>query len=337
MTEAEAEQALDNLSSDLQEKYNLLQVDLEIQSVSNPGLPSLDEISASDWMFLLTGVTSKKAQQKYLKRIARKQSKETSKLTDSNCFNPSVKPLEETVSLCPFAYQADIKGALLKKWRTAQSMYLGNPIIFDMDFDMTVEEENKNILYLSLCYAAQKRHLLPFNMHVTGMKNLKLLQEASKPGGRLGSYFVNFHEESFTSMFPAKDLVYLSSDAPYTGEYRGDKVYIIGGSSSDARNNRLSYSKAKELGIPCVGLPLRRHFKSESDGRHDLNISIVYKILLDVNLHHNWRTALQDNLPPVQFRPLPESQKKSQTKHRSFKSTKNKQNRHEFTEKKNDT
>lgn len=104
---------------------------------------------------------------------------------------------------------------------------------------------------------------------------------------------INYDERSFVDIFAdqKENIIYLTGDAEEEmEELEKDKIYIIGGMVDHNRLKKVSYDKAKELGIKCQKFPIEKHIKLFTS--QILNINHVFCILNKLKNGSDWPTAL---------------------------------------------
>ncbi|KPM34230.1 tRNA (guanine(9)-N1)-methyltransferase [Neonectria ditissima] len=93
-----------------------------------------------------------------------------------------------------------------------------------------------------------------------------------------------------------KDVVYLSSDSPYTLErLEPNTSYVIGGLVDKNREKGLCYKRAREMGIRTARLPIGQYMEMQS--RSVLATNHVVEIMLKWLQYENWGDAFLDVIP----------------------------------------
>ncbi|KAL6914239.1 hypothetical protein FSST1_011999 [Fusarium sambucinum] len=92
------------------------------------------------------------------------------------------------------------------------------------------------------------------------------------------------------------DIVYLSSDSPYTLErLEPNKSYVIGGLVDKNREKGLCYKRARERGIRTARLPIGQYMVMQS--RTVLTTNHVVEIMLKWLEYENWGEAFMSVIP----------------------------------------
>ncbi|KAH7157159.1 guanine-1-methyltransferase-domain-containing protein [Dactylonectria macrodidyma] len=93
-----------------------------------------------------------------------------------------------------------------------------------------------------------------------------------------------------------KDIVYLSSDSPYTlDRLEPNTSYVIGGLVDKNREKGLCYKRARELGIRTARLPIGEYMVMQS--RTVLATNHVVEIMLKWLEYENWGDAFLSVIP----------------------------------------
>ncbi|XP_057199539.1 tRNA methyltransferase 10 homolog B-like isoform X2 [Triplophysa rosa] len=110
-------------------------------------------------------------------------------------------------------------------------------------------------------------------------------------------------DESWFHLFPTEDVIYLTPDANEALErVDEDKVYILGGLVDESIQKKISYKRAKELGVHTVRLPIDEYMVKKSNPKNFhskiLAINQVFEVLLAFCETKDWTTALASGIPP---------------------------------------
>ncbi|XP_050972134.1 tRNA methyltransferase 10 homolog B isoform X3 [Labeo rohita] len=114
---------------------------------------------------------------------------------------------------------------------------------------------------------------------------------------------IDVTEESWFHLFPSEDVIYLTPDASEALEYvEEDKVYILGGLVDETIQKKISYTRAKELGIRTARLPIDEYMVKRPNPKNFhskiLAINQVFEILLTFRDTKDWIKALTAGIPP---------------------------------------
>ncbi|XP_055533490.1 mitochondrial ribonuclease P protein 1 homolog [Wyeomyia smithii] len=198
-----------------------------------------------------------------------------------------------------------------------QAMQFGQNLIFDCSYDeyMNDKEMRNTAKQLMLCFAINRMHNEPFNIHHcnadfsrTTMKALeKHLVQIREP-----SFPFNVSERCYTELFPKERLVYLTPHCRTDlKEFSPDDVYIVGAMVDKSSQEPVSLGKAKKLGLRMARLPLDDHFQFK--GGKSLTIDQMLQILLELKTSNNFEKAF-DYVPKRKIVPLDEERKQMQQK-----------------------
>lgn len=180
-----------------------------------------------------------------------------------------------------------------EEWLRRQSHSMS--IIIDCDFYPLLTDKERGSLkqQLMFCYSAIRRSSQPCHFHVTGLQSplLEAIQQVSQ-----GNWLANLSTESFTSLFPKDELVYLTADADHTiDHFEENKRYIIGGLVDHNRLKQATFNKATELQIECAKLPIAEHL--ELNTTKILTVNHVVEIIMKFRETQDWAKSLVSVLP----------------------------------------
>lgn len=215
----------------------------------------IDVLTCVDLHYLLTECDSDRSVKKYLQE---KSFSNVRKIRRQKKFqkNEDEKPASRELS---YTVRHDRRGVFLKKWSIVRTALHGQPLIFDLDFDLTRRELNRSVTQLlSKCYAINYNHSNGFHLHFTGIKKHQQIYDEYQ-AGILESYVAEFYERPFWEIFPLENLIYLTPDAPALNAYNGNSIYIIGGFEHIDGRNHSCFARAKSLGIRAGSIPLMRY------------------------------------------------------------------------------
>lgn len=151
---------------------------------------------------------------------------------------------------------------------------------------------------LSKSLQINQKHLLPFNIHLTGVTFNQLdtadhLQQKIPDLGR-NTNPVRLHTECFSTLFPTNQLIYLT---PFSRNviqtYSPNDIFVIGaieGNSSMLQSAALA--KAKRLNIQTAWFPLEHYLNWDISAQNrTLPLSHVTNIMLGIKFTKNWNKA----------------------------------------------
>uniref|UniRef100_A0A3B1JE32 tRNA methyltransferase 10 homolog B n=1 Tax=Astyanax mexicanus TaxID=7994 RepID=A0A3B1JE32_ASTMX len=176
-----------------------------------------------------------------------------------------------------------------------------------VDLSMTDCMSHKEISRLAgqirRLYGSNKKALQPFHLFLSDLKKDGLLyRECIRMNDGFLNYMIDVTEESWIDLFPSQDIVYLSPDASEALErVDEDKVYILGGLVDESIQKKISYTRAKELGVYMARLPIDEYMVKKPNPKNFhskiLAINQVFEILLKFRDTGNWITALGAGIP----------------------------------------
>lgn len=176
-------------------------------------------------------------------------------------------------------------------------MQFGCNLVIDCSYDdyMNDKEMRNTAKQLMLCFALNRSHEEPFNIHhcnanygKTTMKQLeKHLVQIHQP-----EFPFNVTDRSYTELFPKERLVYLTPHCKNDlTEFNPDDVYIIGAMVDKSSQEAVSLGKAKKLGLRMARLPLDRYFQFKSG--KSLTLDQMVAIMLELKTSNNFEKAFQ--------------------------------------------
>lgn len=181
--------------------------------------------------------------------------------------------------------------------RLIQAMQFGINLVIDCSYDeyMNDKEMRNTAKQLMLCFAQNRAHPEPFNIHhcnadysKTTMKQLeKHLVQIHQP-----EFPFNITERSYLDLFPKERLVYLTPHCKNDlTEFNPDDIYIIGAMVDKSSQEAVSLGKAKKLGLRMARLPLDNYFQFKSG--KSLTLDQMVMIMLELKGSNDFGKALQ--------------------------------------------
>uniref|UniRef100_A0A8C8S2T4 tRNA (guanine(9)-N(1))-methyltransferase n=1 Tax=Pelusios castaneus TaxID=367368 RepID=A0A8C8S2T4_9SAUR len=170
--------------------------------------------------------TSKVSKKKYLKFLAIKErsrkSMEIKKEMKKEARMERLQQAEENKTgksrntfLLQF-WASSLQGVY--KWRAAQSMIFGQPLVFDMAYEnyMTCKEMNSAMRQLMETEGCNRRAVDPFHLHFCNFKidGAYHKELAKRYGEAWDDLLVTVTEQSHVDVFPRNKLIYLTADSP---------------------------------------------------------------------------------------------------------------------------
>lgn len=288
--ERKAEEFLQTLGPEMLEKKAHIEIDWHTLQTSGYQVPQ--HLSAHDWKILLTECPTYSKRRTYFyylfKRELHRENDKRRKLRLKENYEKT--EIENNLNEEKFLFRTT--GKFIKRRQGELAACFGNPFIIDLDYKQSRREAIATYRQLITIHAENTSHLQPFNIHLTGASNFFVENEHKDMLQTMLDMQVC--QDSFIDLFPAERLVYLTPDGPPLNHYDGNDVFIMAGLVDLHDTSRRSLSKAKSLGIRHGSLPLRRHVVLKN---HTLTLDCVLRILLDVNLHHDWKNAIWKNIP----------------------------------------
>ncbi|OMJ28982.1 tRNA (guanine(9)-N1)-methyltransferase [Smittium culicis] len=102
-------------------------------------------------------------------------------------------------------------------------------------------------------------------------------------------------------IFDATQLVYLTADSENEiTQFDSSKAYIIGGIVDKNRYPKLTFNKAKELGISTARLPIGKYLKLST--RKVLTVNHVFEIMLEFIDSGDWEASFNKIIPQRKFK-----------------------------------
>ncbi|KAF4088963.1 hypothetical protein AMELA_G00060720 [Ameiurus melas] len=176
-----------------------------------------------------------------------------------------------------------------------------------VDLSMTDCMSHKEISRLASqirrLYGSNRKAMQPFHLFLTDMKEDSLLyKECIRMNEGFLNYLIDVTEESWIELFPCEDIIYLTPDASEAlEEVNGDKVYILGGLVDESIQKKRTYTRAKELGVQMVRLPIDEYMMKRPNPKNFhskiLAINQVFEILLTYRDSGCWSKALSAGVP----------------------------------------
>ncbi|NP_001187591.1 tRNA methyltransferase 10 homolog B [Ictalurus punctatus] len=176
-----------------------------------------------------------------------------------------------------------------------------------VDLSMTDCMSHKEISRLASqirrLYGSNRKAMQPFHLFLTDMKEDSLLyKECIRMNEGFLNYLIDVTEESWIELFPCEDIIYLTPDASEAlEEVNGDKVYILGGLVDESIQKKRTYTRAKELGVQMMRLPIDEYMMKRPNPKNFhskiLAINQVFEILLTYRDTGSWSKALSAGVP----------------------------------------
>lgn len=197
-----------------------------------------------------------------------------------------------------------IKAITKERLREAREAGPGLCVDLSMTDCLSAKEISRLACQIRRLYGCNKKALKPFRIFLTELNEGSLLyKECVRMNEGFVNYLIDVTEESWFHLFPSEDVIYLTPDASEALEYvEEDKVYILGGLVDETIQKKISYTRAKELGVPTARLPIDEYMVKRPNPKNFhskiLAINQVFEILLTFRDTRDWTKAFAAGIPP---------------------------------------
>ncbi|XP_043100917.1 tRNA methyltransferase 10 homolog B [Puntigrus tetrazona] len=236
------------------------------------------------------------------KRSRRREEKQRKK------FNKADKDANE-----PQLSKRVIKAMTKERLEEARGAGPGLCVDLSMTDRLSAKEVSRLACQIRRLYGCNKKASRPFRVFLTELKEDSLLHgECVRMNDGFRNYLIDVTEESWFHLFPSEDVIYLTPDSNEALEsVEEDKVYILGGLVDETIQKKISYTRAKELGVRTARLPIDEYMvkRPNSKNFHSkvLAINQVFEILLTFRDTKDWTKALAAGIPPGKGYMVPSS------------------------------
>ncbi|XP_030636519.1 tRNA methyltransferase 10 homolog B isoform X3 [Chanos chanos] len=190
--------------------------------------------------------------------------------------------------------------------RLEEARAVGPRLCVDMSMTdcMSPKEISRLAGQIRRLYGSNRKAPQPFHLFLTNMTEDSLVyKECLRMNDGFLHYLIDVTEKSWLELFTLDDVIYLTPDANEALEQvEGDTVYILGGLVDESIQKKLSYTRAKELGVRMARLPIDEYMVKKSNPKNFhskiLAINQVFDILLMFRETGSWTQALSANIPP---------------------------------------
>uniref|UniRef100_UPI0037E8D289 tRNA methyltransferase 10 homolog B n=1 Tax=Semicossyphus pulcher TaxID=241346 RepID=UPI0037E8D289 len=272
------------------EGMDLLQIDVETDEVEER--PGREDAGCSknvlrkqrNWERQLAAKKSKRKEEKQRRKLNREQ--ESGANADHPQFTKRV-----------------MKAITKERLAEAQSTGLKLCVDLSMTDSMSDKEVSRLAGQLRRLYGSNKKATRPFHLFLTDLReDSRLYRECIRMNEGFLNYMMDITEESCLDLFPPEKVVYLTPDAEEALQtVDADKVYVLGGLVDESIQKKLSFSKATELSVHMVRLPIDEFMvkKNNTKNFHSkiLAVNQVFDILLTFCNTGSWTEALQAWFP----------------------------------------
>ncbi|XP_013115184.2 mitochondrial ribonuclease P protein 1 homolog [Stomoxys calcitrans] len=299
-------------SEEKERRLKVLQLEVDIANQEGRRVPSLNFFQKYHWEHVLT-LPSKSARMKYYGFLWQVEIKKQAKLRRkeekaADCQERLEKLREEREQNGHIIYGLGhvsmfmrIYDSTINHWmnhRLIRAMQYSPKMVLDCSYDqyMTQREAENAAKQLMLCFAENRSHDDPFDLHYCNVNlDTPCMQSLQRyiPTMLNMDFPMNVHQKCFTELFPKDKIVYLTPHCRTDlVEYNHDDVYIVGAMVDTVNNEPLSLAKAKKLGLRMARLPLDRYLQWGAGSGKSLTLNQMIKIMLDVRKTGDWRKAL---------------------------------------------
>lgn len=296
-----------------EKRQKIIELEMDVLRQEGHRVPEPEFVTSNHWEQILS-LKSKSARRKYysyLWQVERKrENKEAKKEERKQKVEERRAAEREAVEnnqhiiygLGHTSFLLRIYDTTINHWnnnKLIQAMQFGPKLVFDCSYDeyMTKRESINAAKQLMLCFATNRNHTEPFDLHFCNVNfNSTTMHYLEKhiPTMREPEFPLNLHEECFTKVFPKEKLVYLTPHCKENlEEFNHDDVYIVGCMVDKVNNEPLSLAKAKKLGLRMARLPLDRYLQWKAGSGKSLTLNQMTDILLDVKKNGDWKNALR--------------------------------------------
>uniref|UniRef100_A0A1A9WYV7 RNA (guanine-9-)-methyltransferase domain-containing protein 1 n=1 Tax=Glossina brevipalpis TaxID=37001 RepID=A0A1A9WYV7_9MUSC len=274
-------------------RLKVLKLEVEVARQEGLRVPSLHSIKNHEWDQIIA-IPSKSARMKYyafLWKIAvTKENKQKKKEENAPFVQERIEKIRQERAENPHIVYGlghvsmflRIYDTTINHWmnhRLIRAMLYSPKIVLDCSYDnhMTKRESENAAKQLMLCFAENRAHDDPFDLHYC---NVDMESTCMK---KLRSYIPTMLNPEFPMNHCHNDLQ----------TYNEDDVYIIGAMVDKSCNQPLSLAKAKRLGLRVARLPFDRYLQWGAGSGKSLALNQMVSILLDLRKTGDWNIALQ--------------------------------------------
>lgn len=308
-------------SVDPEKKRKILELEMEVMRQEGRKVPTPSKIKEDNWQHLLGLKSRNQRRQYYLylwntemakesyqaKKEQKKQeiAKRKEELTKANEENDHI-----VYGLFHNTMFLRVYDSTMDHWhnnKLIQAMLFGQNLVIDCSYDdyMNDKEMRNTAKQLTLCFALNRTHNEPFNIHhcnANFKKTTMRILEKSLVQIHDTAFPFNITEKSYLELFPKERLVYLTPHCKNDlEEYNPDDIYIVGAMVDKSSQEAVSLGKAKKQGLRMARLPLDRYFQFKSG--KSLTIDQMIQILMELKTSNNFEKAFQ-HVPRRKIVPL---------------------------------
>lgn len=162
--------------------------------------------------------------------------------------------------------------------------------MFDCAYDelMSHKDKKQTARQLSQVFTTNRDDKIPFDLHLCNVNvNGQLFEflRKSSPHLRDNKMFMAVHEQCFTELFPAENLIYLSPDSNNELEaYNAEDIFVVGAFMDSGPNRKVSVAKAEQMGLRHARLPFDRNVCCRG-----INMSSCLDLVTMTNVLLEWK------------------------------------------------
>ncbi|XP_065088262.1 mitochondrial ribonuclease P protein 1 homolog [Ochlerotatus camptorhynchus] len=310
---------------DPEKKRKILELEMEVMRQEGRKVPTPANIKEEHWKHLLGLKSRNQRRQYYLYLWNTEMAKESQQAKKAQRKLEIAKRQEELIQanadndhivygLFHNTMFLRVYDSTMDHWhnnKLVQAMQFGQNLVVDCSYDdyMNDKEMRNTAKQLTLCFALNRTHNEPFNIHhcnanfrKTTMKTL----EKSLVQIHDTSFPFNITEKSYLDLFPKERLVYLTPHCKNDlEEFNPDDIYIVGAMVDKSSQEAVSLGKAKKQGLRMARLPLDRYFQFKSG--KSLTIDQMIQILMELKSSNDFEKAFQ-HVPRRKIVPLDDQQ-----------------------------
>jgi len=185
-----------------------------------------------------------------------------------------------------------------------QASLFGQKLVLDFDFEdcMDKREIKNTALQATIAFSNNRKALYPFdfwfcNLNPNSFQAETLNRAFGIDRGSNSAQLINFTQQSFTSLFPSSQIIYLTPNAKDTlTSFDNNAIYVIGALVDLKVIKPITFTKCKRDKIKCYKLPLDDYFSFKT--KKTLTIDQIVTILLELKAHGDMFQALKKGIPP---------------------------------------
>ncbi|XP_025108713.1 tRNA methyltransferase 10 homolog C-like [Pomacea canaliculata] len=309
-SEEDASEILRNLSTEDAKKLKIIKLEFEVLGHMNGMVPQT--MTDAQWLVAFEKASRhqrlqyykflkkkenyvKKEKEKRQQRLHQQRQQQQQEEDKKNDVIPESPQLFSKNSIFMFLRDTTVDKA--GNYRLANAMMYGTPLIFDMDYEQFMRDQDCSNLVdqLLMVHGKNRDSMDPFHLIFTSLNPKGKVFPMMEKRLLQGQHFLaTVTDRSYLDLFPSEKLVYLSPHAPNAlKEVSSDDIYIVGGFIDKAYGKPVSFARAKAQGIRSAKLPLD-HFLLWGCGSKNLTLDQMMGILLEQRRSKDWNKAFKE-------------------------------------------